>query len=199
MRVFARLSLILLIFGLAAGPAFAAPIAVDASLSAPAGHSSPGLFGKAAQLFTAAGVIFGITIRKDTGTLAAKFVTRAGAAQGDYKDGVAAAGPAWQQNTGAAEGNYEQGVQSAIANKAFAKGVAKAGPTKYVNNATNLGAGRYGPGVANAKDAWSKGVQPYLDTLKSLNLPPKGPRRSPQNMQRAAAVASALAAAKVGQ
>jgi hypothetical protein len=172
---------------------------VSSTLSTPVDHAPHSPFVRAVELVALSAGVFGITIRKDTGTLAQKFVTRAGAAQGDYKDGVTAAGPAWQQATSNAEGNYEQGVQAGIANKAFSKGVAKAGPTKYVNNATNLGAGRYGPGVANAKDAWSKGVQPYLDTLKSLNLPPKGPRRSPQNMQRAAAVASALAAAKVGQ
>jgi len=141
--------------------------------------------------------VLGITIRKDTGTLAQKFVTRAGAAAGDYKDGVTNAGAAWASGAGGAESNWEAGVQAATGNKMYAKGIARVGPTKYVNNAVNLGSQRYGPGVANAKDAWAKGVQKYLDVLKGLNLPPKGARRSPQNQARAAAVATALAAAKV--
>jgi hypothetical protein len=42
-------------------------------------------------------------------------------------------------------------------------------------------------------------VQPYLDKLKSLVLPPKGPRRSPQNMQRANMVALELGKLKTGK
>ena len=183
---------------LSAGPLFALPLttSVDSRVSAPLAPASP-LTQAVKWLALGAGAV-GITIRKDTGTLAQKFVTRAGAAAGDYKDGVTNAGPAWQTGASNGEGNYETGVQAAIANKMYAKGVQSAGPQKYVNNAVNLGSQRYGPGVANAKDAWAKGVQPYLDVLKSLNLPAKGARRSPQNQQRAAAVATALAAAKVG-
>ena len=48
---------------------------------------------------------------KDTGSLAKKFATRAGAAANDYKDGVAQAGGDWEANTKAAEQNYEAGVQ----------------------------------------------------------------------------------------
>lgn len=134
---------------------------------------------------------------KDTASLANKFVTRAGAASGDYKDGVAASGGDWLANTVASEANYEQGVNAAIARKGFGKGVQQAGQQKFITNATTLGASRYGPGVANAKDAWGRGVQPYLDELKSMELPPKGPRGSAQNQARANAVAVRLGAKRV--
>lgn len=142
--------------------------------------------------------LFGITIRKDTATLAGKFVTRASAAAGDYKDGVAGAGAEWEQKTRDGEANFEQGIQQAIADKRFGKGVAGSA-NKYQTNASTLGSSRYTGGIANAREAWQRGVQPALDVLKSLQLPPKGPRRSPQNMQRANAVAVALGALKTGR
>ena len=136
---------------------------------------------------------------KDTASLANKFATRAGAAAGDYKEGVQAAGADWEANTRNAEANYEAGIQEAISQKRFGKGVGAAGAQKFTRRATELGSLRYGPGVQASKDEWAKNTQPFLDALKSLNLPAKGPRRSPQNMQRAAAVAAALGALKVNR
>jgi hypothetical protein len=136
---------------------------------------------------------------KDTASIAQKFIARAGAATGDYKAGVQGAGQDWQTNTQNSEGNWEQGTQQAIADKRFQKGVSAAGSAKYTSRAVNLGSTRYAPGVAASGDDYAKGVQPYLDKLKSLDLPPKGPRRSPQNMQRANAVAVALGALKTGK
>ena len=135
---------------------------------------------------------------KDTGSLAKKFVTRASAAQGDYKDGVTGAGGRMEAAAKAAEPNYEAGVTAAIARKAFGRGLNGAG-AKFEKNATTLGPQRFAQGVQNAGDAWGSGVQPYLDRLKSLDLPPKGPKRSPQNQQRSAAVQLALGALKEGK
>lgn len=144
-------------------------------------------------------VVFGITIRRSTADIANKLVRNATAASGDYKDGVAASGQEWQTNAAASEGNYEVGVQDAINKKRFGKGIARAGAAKFVKNASELGSQRYAPGISNAKDAYIRGVQPALDLLKSLTLPPKGPKRSPQNRERSAAVQIALGALKDSQ
>ncbi len=136
---------------------------------------------------------------KDTGTIAAKFKTRASAASQDYAAGVQSAGADWEAGARAGEANYEQGVQEAIARKAFGKGVANAGQQKYVDNAIKLGTQRYPQGVANAEGAYAKGVQPHLDMMKGLNLPPRGPKGSAQNQQRADAVAKANRALKVSR
>jgi hypothetical protein len=141
-------------------------------------------------------VVFGIVIRKSTADMAKKLVARAMQSTGDYKEGVTAAGNDWLVNTTNSEANYDQGVQEAIAKKRFGKGVQKAGAAKYTKNAVELGSTRYGPGISNAQDAYARGVQPSIDVLKSLNLPPKGPKRSPQNRERAAAVMIALGALK---
>jgi len=136
---------------------------------------------------------------KDTGALANKFATRAGAAAGDYKDGVAAAGGDWETNAANSEGNYEAGVQEAIGAKRFAKGVRASGAAHYTKRATELGASRYPGGVQAGKDRWAQNTGPYLQMIAGLNLPPKGPRRSPQNMQRANAVALALGNMRTGK
>jgi len=138
-----------------------------------------------------------ITI-KDTGSLAKKFVTRATAAQGDYKDGVTGAGGKFETAAKAANDSWKQGVTAAAGRDAFTKGLTGSAQ-KYEKNATTLGPQRFAQGVQNAGDAWASGVQPSLDRLKSIDLPPRGPRRSPQNQARSAAVQIALGALKEGK
>jgi hypothetical protein len=181
---------------LSVGPVVAAPVTRSAlpTVSAPA-SSTPlrSALETLAALVGAAAV--GITISKDTGTLAKKFVTRATAAAPDYKAGVTGKGGEWEARTRESEQNYVAGVNDAISRGAFGKNVAGSGG-KYEANAATLGAQRFGPGVQNAEGAWARGVQPALDVLKSLTLPPKGPKRSPQNQQRSNAVQLALGAMK---
>lgn len=136
---------------------------------------------------------------KDTGTLAKKFVQRAGAAAGDYKAGVEAAGSDWQANTAAASDNYAAGVQEAIGQGRFRRGVEAAGPGKYTQRAATLGAQRYPTGVGAAEGDWAKGAQPYLQALANMSLPPRRPKGDPGNAARANAVAMNLRAMKVGK
>ncbi len=136
---------------------------------------------------------------KDTASLARKFIQRAAAAAGDYKDGVQAAGQDWATNTEASEDIYEAGVQGAISDKRFGKGVRAAGAVKYTEKATTLGAQRYPAGVQAAESAWSKGVGPFLDVIKGLTLPPRRPKGDPANYARAQFVGEALRAAKLAR
>jgi hypothetical protein len=187
-----RLMFALLVLTLTAGPLVAAPVSVGSTplISAPSSsHSTAG--GVLKLLGYGLGAIGAIRIR-DTASLAKKYTTRAGAAAGDYKDGVQGAGADWEANTKASEANYEQGVQAAIGRKAFGRGVGNAGGAKYTQRAVLLGSQRYGPGVNAGADDWAKNTQPYLQALSSMQLPPKGPRRSPANQQRASIVANTL-------
>jgi hypothetical protein len=143
--------------------------------------------------------IFGAIKVKDAATVAAKFKQRASAAAGDYKSGVQSAGADWEAGARAGEGNYEQGVTEAIGKKRYGRGIAAAGAAKYVNNAVNLGATRYPQGIQNAEGAYTQGIQPVLQRIAGLTLPPRGPRRSPQNQARANAVALELGKMKDGQ
>jgi hypothetical protein len=136
---------------------------------------------------------------KDTASLARKFVQRAGAASGDYTDGVKVAGNDWETNTRSAGDNYAAGVQQAIGDRRFERGVSEAGASKYVSRASTLGAQRFVTGVQAAEGDWSKGAAPYLQAIASLDLPPRRPKGDPANMQRAQAVAARLRAMKVGK
>jgi hypothetical protein len=199
MTVFTRLLVSLVVVTLTAGPALAAPLLVSrdqATRSAPSPATpTDGLV----ALLTGGLVVFGAIKIKDVGALAKKFVARSAQATPEYKSGVEQAGGDWETQTMANEANFEAGVQDAIGRKAFGKGVRKAGGAKYQKNASTLGATRYGPGVQNAEQAWATGTGPVLQLLAGLNLPPKGPRRSPQNMARSQMVAAALGAWKTGQ
>lgn len=198
MRICARFSLALLVLVLAAGPVLAAPLVtvggphLASPSTVPAGVPSwllPLGYGLAA---------FGAIRIKDTASLAKKFVQRAGAAAGDYKTGVEAAGQDWHARTAASGDNYAAGVTAAIGNKRFEKGVNEAGAAKYTTRASTLGAQRYPTGVGAAEGDWAKGAAPYLDEIRNMDLPPRRPKGDPGNQARANAVAARLRARKVG-
>lgn len=134
---------------------------------------------------------------KSADVIAKKFASRGGAAGADYSAGVQQPRVPWAQATTAAVNNYAAGVQQAIGNGSFQKGVAAAGDEKWSRKATGVGAQRYGPGVQAAQPDYAKGVAPYLDTLRNLNLPPRAPKGDPSNVQRVAAIATALRARKL--
>lgn len=199
MRMLTRLALVVLALTLAGGPLLAAPLPLTAGAHLTDSHVPPA--SPVRSILTALGyglAVFGAIKVKDTSAIAAKYVTRATGASKDYSDGVASAGSDWEAGAKAGEANFAQGVQEAIQDGRYGKGV-NGSASKYVANATKLGATRYGPGVQNAQSAYTQGVQPYLDKLKSLTLPPKGPRRSPQNQQRAQMVALELGKLKTGK
>lgn len=136
---------------------------------------------------------------KDTAALGKKFATRAQAAAPDYKTGVEASGQDWLTNTERSGDNYAAGVQQAITDNRFQKGVQGAGAQKFVQRASTLGSQRFPQGVANAEGDWTRGVSPYLDVLKSMELPPRRPKGDPGNQARAQAVAMKLRAVKIGR
>lgn len=199
MRRFVRLFVVLATLSLAAGPAVAASLVPVRTAAVAASPQPPPPASHPLSLWLYLLPAIGAIRIKDTGSLAKKFVQRASAAAGDYKDGVAAAGGDWETNTKASEDNYAAGVQAAIGDKRFGKGVAASGASKYVNRASTLGAQRYPSGVGAAEGDWSKGAQPYLDALKGMDLPPRRPKGDPGNQARANAVAVKLRAMKVGK
>lgn len=135
---------------------------------------------------------------KDATAAAQKFVTRAGAASQDYTQGVANSGNTWMTNTQASANTYQQGVQQAIADGRFQKGVSQAAQAKLIARVAAVGSTRYSTGVQGAQQAWQAGTQPYLQTIAGLTLPPRGPKGSPQNVNRVTAVTEALRAKKLG-
>lgn len=137
---------------------------------------------------------------KDAGTLAGKWSTRASAASQDYQTGTANAGPAWEAGAKNANQAWKDGVNGAVGRDAFNKGVTgQAG--HYGARVAEVGVARFGPGVQadSAKANWAKNTQPYLAAINGIQWPPKGARRSPQNMARVNIVATTLGKLKSGQ
>lgn len=121
-------------------------------------------------------------------------VTPGRAAQ--YEQGVRNPVRDYAANAQAAAPAYNAGVQAAIAGNRFSRGIAKAGNAKWQDRATKLGPARFGPGVQAAQADYESGFAPYREAIASVNLPPRGPRRAPQNLQRVNAVVQAVSARK---
>jgi len=135
---------------------------------------------------------------KDAATSAAKFTQRGQAAASDYAAGVRGAGQKWQQQTAASEENYEAGVTAAMGRHAFSRGVQAAGGGKFEQKASTTGARRFPEGIREAGPAFQEGVQPYLQTIAAITLPPRRPKGDPANFQRVQVVGEALRRKKVG-
>jgi len=110
----------------------------------------------------------------------------------DFREGVEAPRRDWAKATAAAEQNYNEGIDAARAEGRFGKGVARAGTAKWQAKTITKGVGRWGEGVRAATEDYEKGFAPYHDTIKSLQLPPRGPKGDPRNIDRVAAIAQAL-------
>jgi len=134
---------------------------------------------------------------KDASLIASKWKRRSENAGAEYEEGVRNPRTDWAQATSAAESAYDQGVQNAINRKAFGKGVRKAGTAKWQSNALSKGPSRFSTGVAAAQQAYEDGFAPYRQTISALSLPARGAKGDPKNIQRVAAVASALHAKKI--
>lgn len=129
---------------------------------------------------------------KDLSTISRKWTTVTPQRQGEYKTGVENPREDWKTATLAASGRYQTGVQQAIADKRFDKGVNNAGTSKWQTNASTKGPGRWAEGVAQGGSAYETGFQPYRDVIANTNLPARGPKGDPANIQRVAVLAKAL-------
>jgi hypothetical protein len=133
---------------------------------------------------------------KDVNTISTKWATRAQAATQDYVNGtsgVSQAQPAIDAVT-----TWQQAVNDPNAAKSYTKGLSASGDAGWQAGVKNKGAVRYGPGVSAGTSKYAAGEGPYLAALNNLNLPPRGLKRSAQNMARAQAVVTAMGAVKTG-
>jgi len=121
-----------------------------------------------------------------------KWVRRASVAGPDYQTGVQNPRKAWAAAAKEGEANYKAGVTAAAAAGRFGAGVTKAGDEKWRSNALRKGPGRFAEGVAIGKDDWNKGFAPYQAAIAAVTLPARGPKGSPQNIQRVSTIATTL-------
>ena len=116
----------------------------------------------------------------------------------DYKLGVQSPRRPWAGSAIAAKESHKQAMITAAASDSFAKGISKAGDSKWQGRALTKGPGRFAEGVMVGGDDYEKGFAPYRDAIEKTVMPPRFPKRDPRNLQRVAAVDTALAKAKTG-
>lgn len=121
-----------------------------------------------------------------------KWARRAQVAGPDYQMGIENPRRSWSEAASAADANYRAGVTQAAAAGRFAAGVKAAGDEKWKKRARAVGPGRFAEGVQVAKPDWESGFRPYQDAIASVQLPPRGPKGSPANLQRVSAIATTL-------
>lgn len=136
---------------------------------------------------------------RDVRQLQEKWARRASQAGVDYEAGVQNPTTDWQQATEAAREAWAQGVQAAIQRNAFAAGVRRTGTQGWQRAAVQKGARRFAEGVqvAAQDNAWAQGFEPYAQVIQATQLPPRGPKGDPRNIERVAAMARALREAKL--
>lgn len=118
--------------------------------------------------------------------------------QQDYQLGVQQPRTPWAAATKAAEERYKTAVQEASARGAFGKGVTAAGDARWSQKTLSKGPSRFAEGVALSAPDYQAGVQPYLDTIAAVQLPPRFPKGDPRNLERVKAITSALRKRKTG-
>ena len=134
---------------------------------------------------------------KPLNKIAEKWGKNSSMAGDSYRDGVNNPRRSWADSAADADDARKQGLADADARDAFVKGVKAAGDVKWKKNATVLGPARFRQGVQNATPEFSAGFSKYHGVLGGLTIPPRGPKGSPENINRVAAIADALHAAKV--
>jgi hypothetical protein len=103
----------------------------------------------------------------------------------------------WAQATVSAEASWQAGVQQAISDKRWARGVQQAGDQTWQAKTVQKGQSRFAEGVSQAQPDYQQGVAPYLQVIESVQLPPRGPKGDPRNIERVRVLAQALRARKL--
>lgn len=125
-----------------------------------------------------------------------RWKNNAAAASQTYVEGVNNPRKDWAIATAEAEKNYNAAIQAAVSNGSFGKGVKKAGSARQKEGVNTKGANRYAEGVQMGDSNYAAGIQPYISTLESLTLKPRGIKGSPANYDRVKQVCDALIAKK---
>lgn len=134
---------------------------------------------------------------KDPAASASKYTNNTANAVPAYKAGIQSPKQSQSAAAIAAAPVWQQAVSSQQAAAAFKSGLTKSGDAGWAAGALNKGADRYPVGTRLAAPKWQANVTPYLQTISSFNLPPKGIRGAAQNWQRSQALGLALHQQKV--
>lgn len=130
-----------------------------------------------------------------------KWAQRAGSAGSDYSKGARETTKDQSSSAIAAKAIYQQALQESFGRDAFAKGLQKSGKQGWLNGVMQKGENNYSVGVT-APSSLSKYTTESARFDGARNAAAniaRGPKGSPQNLQRVAAVVNALRSTKIGK
>ena len=139
-----------------------------------------------------------MTAIKPLNQIADKWAKNSAQSSDEYRQGVLNPRKDWATETVNAKENWEAGLADAISRDAFADGVQEAGTPKWKARASSVGPGRYRQGVGVAKPEFTSGFSRFHSVIAGLTLPPRGPKGSPENLDRVRVLAEALHNERVG-
>lgn len=141
-----------------------------------------------------------MTAIKSLSRIAEKWEDNASSSQARkaYLDGVRNPRRSWEDATVAADDARKEGLAAADERDAFVEGVKDAGNKKWQDKSIKLGPSRFSQGVKEAKDDFQRGFSRFHSVISGLTLPPRGPKGSPENIERVKIIAEALHAERVG-
>jgi len=134
---------------------------------------------------------------KSMDKISEKWARASAAATPEYEEGVRNPRVDWKNATTAAVNAYNAGIQKSVSEKRFEKGVARAGTSKWQQGAISKGVSRWAPGIAVSQSAYTEGFKPYHDVIARTQLPARGAKGDPANINRVGAIAKALHDEKV--
>jgi len=117
----------------------------------------------------------------------------------DYEEGVRNPKKIWEEEAKKAEKNYKEAVTKAAAEGRYGMGIEKAGQEKWQKRTLAKGPTRFAEGVMIARTDYEKGFAPYRDAIEALELPPRGPKGDPKNIERVSIIARTLHNVKIGK
>lgn len=132
---------------------------------------------------------------------AERWATGAGSAAGRYIEGASETTKDQAAAAIAAKPLYQAGVQEAIAQGRYERGLQKSGKQGWLQGVQEKGAANFGVGVSSpsAQSRYASESARYDGARNAAASAPRGPKGSPQNLQRVAAVVNAMRAVKTGK
>lgn len=113
-----------------------------------------------------------------------KFMRNASRAAPDYKDGCETTKKDQAALAIESAPIYEAALTASFGRDAFQKGLRKSGHSGWKRGATGKGTLRYPQGIIESGPAFQEGFAPHHSALEGITYPPRGPRGSPQNLER---------------
>lgn len=135
---------------------------------------------------------------KSTASVAEKWARVTPQRAQDYELGIKSPRTPWAAAAAASNDRYKAGVAEAANANRYQKGVNAAGDQRWQSKSLAKGPSRFAEGVGLSGPDYQAAVGPYLDVIAATVLPPRGPKGSPANLQRVAAIATALRKKKTG-